>query len=47
MAQFLKLVATLGVKAAKWAWAHKDRVMQWLKDGMSFSWIKDQIEKYM
>lgn len=44
MAAFLRIVAQLSVKGAKWAWANKGRVLQWIKDGMSFSWIIDKIE---
>ena len=44
MAAFLRLVGQLSVKGAKWAWSNKDRVIQWIKDGMSFGWIVDKIE---
>ena len=44
MAAFLSLVARLGTKAAKWAWDNKDRVLQWLANGMSYNWIKEKIE---
>lgn len=44
MAAFLRLVGQLSVKGAKWAWSNKDRVLQWLANGMSFNWIKEKIE---
>ncbi|RKQ30240.1 aureocin A53 family class IId bacteriocin [Oceanobacillus halophilus] len=44
MLAFLRLVGQLGSKAAKWAWDNKGRVLEWLRDGMSFSWIVDKIE---
>ncbi len=44
MAAFLKLVAQLGTKAAKWAWANKGTVINWIKNGATFSWISDKID---
>ncbi|MED0661183.1 MULTISPECIES: aureocin A53 family class IId bacteriocin [Bacillus] len=43
MATFLKIVARLGTKAAKWAWANKGKVLDWIRDGMAIEWIIDKI----
>ncbi|EJQ86845.1 hypothetical protein IGW_05320 [Bacillus cereus ISP3191] len=43
MLAFLKLVAKLGPKAAKWAWANKNRVLGWIRDGMAIDWIINKI----
>ncbi|RKQ30243.1 aureocin A53 family class IId bacteriocin [Oceanobacillus halophilus] len=43
MATFLRLVAQLGSKAAKWAWNNKGRVLDWIRNGMAIEWIIDKI----
>ncbi|UYO35880.1 aureocin A53 family class IId bacteriocin [Bacillus zhangzhouensis] len=43
MVAFLRLVAQLGTKAAKWAWANKSTVINWIKNGATFKWISDKI----
>ncbi|MEH7461898.1 aureocin A53 family class IId bacteriocin [Bacillus thuringiensis] len=43
MATFLRIVAQLGAKAAKWAWANKGRVLGWIRDGLAIDWIIDKI----
>ncbi|WP_017154621.1 aureocin A53 family class IId bacteriocin [Bacillus bingmayongensis] len=43
MFTFLRIVAQLGARAAKWAWANKDRVLNWIKNGVAIDWIIDKI----
>ncbi len=43
MATFLKVVAQLGVKAAKWAWANKGKVLEWIAAGMAIEWVIQKI----
>ncbi|AKC64678.1 aureocin A53 family class IId bacteriocin [Bacillus altitudinis MN12] len=44
MVAFLRLVAQLGTKAAKWAWDNKSTVINWIKNGATFQWISDKID---
>ena len=44
MVAFLRLVAQLGTKEAKWAWANKSTVINWIKNGATFQWISDKID---
>ncbi|ANZ32284.1 aureocin A53 family class IId bacteriocin [Parageobacillus thermoglucosidasius] len=43
MATFLRIVAQLSSKAAKWALDNKDKVLKWIRDGMAIDWIIDKI----
>lgn len=43
MIAFLRLVAQLGTKAAKWAWANKSTVINWINKGATFQWISNKI----
>ncbi|MCI0768319.1 aureocin A53 family class IId bacteriocin [Bacillus sp. TL12] len=43
MITFLRIVAQLGARAARWAWANKDRILNWIKNGMAIDWIIDKI----
>ncbi|MDP9726585.1 hypothetical protein J2W44_005697 [Priestia aryabhattai] len=43
MATFLRIVAQLTGKAAKWAWANKTTVLNWIKNGAATAWIIDRI----
>jgi len=43
MAVFLRIVAQLGAKAARWAWANQGTVLRWIARGSSVSWIIQKI----
>ncbi|MFF2416241.1 aureocin A53 family class IId bacteriocin [Bacillus safensis] len=43
MVGFLKLVAKLTGEKAFWAWANKEKVIEWMGHGFSFKWIERQI----
>ncbi|MDP9726584.1 hypothetical protein J2W44_005696 [Priestia aryabhattai] len=43
MATFLRIVAQLTGKAAKWAWDNKSTVLKWISRGAATGWIIDKI----
>lgn len=43
MATFLRIVAQLGTKAAKWAWANKGKVLDMILKGLGIQYIIDYI----
>ncbi|MDP9726583.1 hypothetical protein J2W44_005695 [Priestia aryabhattai] len=45
MATFLRIVAQLSAKAAKWAWANKTTVLGWIARGATIGWIIDKIQQ--
>jgi len=44
MATFLRLVAQLSVKGAKWAWANKSKVMDMIVKQLGIQYILNYIE---
>jgi len=44
MATFLRLVAQLSVRGAKWAWANKGKVLEMIYDGIRMEIIIRYIE---
>jgi len=44
MATFLRLVAQLSAKGAKWAWANKGKVIDMILRNLGTQYIKDYIE---
>jgi len=44
MATFLRLVAQLSAKGAKWAWANKSKVMDMILRKLGVQYIIDYIE---
>ncbi|WP_214859105.1 aureocin A53 family class IId bacteriocin [Exiguobacterium sp. s191] len=44
MATFLRLVAQLSVRGAKWAWANKGKVMDMIQNSVRFEAILRYIE---
>jgi len=44
MATFLRLVGQLSVRAAKWAWANKETVLNMIKNGLRIEAIIRYIE---
>ncbi|RDW16162.1 aureocin A53 family class IId bacteriocin [Oceanobacillus chungangensis] len=43
MVVFLRIVGQLGAAAAKWAWANKGKVLDWIAAGMAIEWVIDKI----
>ncbi|MFD1606430.1 aureocin A53 family class IId bacteriocin [Oceanobacillus luteolus] len=43
MATFLRIVAQLGVRAAQWAWANRDLILDMILRGLGIQYIIDYI----
>lgn len=43
----LQLIAKYGKRAIDWCWANKDRILNWIRNGMAIDWIINKIKEIL
>lgn len=45
--RILQLIAKYGKRAIDWCWANKDRILNWIRNGMALDWIINKIKEIL
>lgn len=45
--QILRIIAKYGARAVNWCWKNRDRIFNWIRNGMAIDWIINQIKKIL